>query len=219
MAARPRGPPRSWGTAPTAPEGQPGQRGHVCATGRRPSTATTNHSESVLRCAPGNTSACCAAPTTIPGAHSPRRGQQCGERVGSRAELFELRALGLLRRAPRIVARGQSDAHRPRHRRQQRRPSPGVSSSPLTACHRSPGSRVARPRRLCEAESGLHTGSVLASGERVADQPERRWPQPDEDRPPLSVTTHVLMHRLGANPHRCRASHGAHRDELHLPRP
>src|SRR4051812_42481905 len=43
-------------------------------------------------------------------------------------------------------------------------------------------------------------GRRLVVAERVADRPERRRPEADEDRAPFRVSTLVLVDRLGADP-------------------
>jgi hypothetical protein len=40
----------------------------------------------------------------------------------------------------------------------------------------------------------------LVALDRIADEPEHRWPQPDEEGAPLRVAAHVLIDGLGPDP-------------------
>src|SRR4030095_2470504 len=59
--------------------------------------------------------------------------------------------------------------------------------------------------------------SSIVALERVPDQPERRSPQSDEQRPALGVSALVLIHRLRPDPESDAKSDGTHRRGMHLP--
>src|SRR3954471_12690841 len=57
---------------------------------------------------------------------------------------------------------------------------------------------------------------ALGAAQRIADEPERRRPQPDEQGAALGVAALVLVDGLRADPQRDAQSDGAHRDELQV---
>src|SRR5690349_24724978 len=54
--------------------------------------------------------------------------------------------------------------------------------------------------------------------QRVADQPDHRRPEADEQCPALGVAALVLIDRLGADPEADAQADAGHRRDLHLPR-
>jgi hypothetical protein len=59
---------------------------------------------------------------------------------------------------------------------------------------------------------------LLVAFDRIADEPDRRWPQTDEERAAFGVPTLVLIDGLGADPQTDTQRHRPHRQELHVPR-
>src|SRR5215218_9416193 len=53
--------------------------------------------------------------------------------------------------------------------------------------------------------------------DRIADQPEHRRPEPDEERTALGIATLLLVHRLGADPERDAQPDRAERDDVEVP--
>jgi hypothetical protein len=62
-----------------------------------------------------------------------------------------------------------------------------------------------------------HQVALFLALEGVADQPDQRWPQANEQGPALGVAALVLVDRLGADPQRDAEPNGTEREVLHVP--
>jgi hypothetical protein len=58
---------------------------------------------------------------------------------------------------------------------------------------------------------------LFAAFDRIADEPNGRWPQTDEQGATFGIPAFVLVNGLGANPQANAQSNGAHREQLQVP--
>lgn len=63
-----------------------------------------------------------------------------------------------------------------------------------------------------------HGGILFVALKRVPDEPDRRWPETDEEGAPLGIASLVLVHRFRADPQANAQSDRRQRSYLHVRR-